>query len=142
MTMQVHWIPLRDAKRFIARHHRHLRQIQGAIIALGLWVDGELRGVTLIGRGARMDRPDVAVITRLCTDGCRNGCSKLYAKAKRLSQALGFVGIKTFTRENESGSSLFAVEAQSSGITPGRHWDRPSRPRQLGDKAPKRRWQL
>lgn len=71
--MRIAWISLRDAKRFIRLHHRHAPEIQGAIAALGLWVDGQLRGVVTIGRAARMDRPDMAVITRLCTDGCRNG---------------------------------------------------------------------
>ena len=140
--MRVAWIPLREAKRFIRLHHRHRPQLQGAIVALGLWVEGQLRGVVTIGRGARMDGPDVAVITRLCTDGCENGCSKLYGKAKRLAQALGFVGVKTFTLLSEPGTSLFAVGAQSNGQTDGGHWSRTGRPRDMADVAPKNRWSL
>ncbi len=140
--MKVAWIPLRDAIKFIAQHHRHRPRLQGGIVALGLWADEKLRGVVVIGRGARMDAGDTAVITRLCTDGCANGCSKLYIKAKRLAQALGFIGIKTFTREDESGASLFAAGAKPDGVTAGGHWSRPSRVRDIGDSERKRRWQL
>jgi hypothetical protein len=140
--VRIAWIPLKKAKAFIRQHHRHLPRLQGGIIALGLWVDGQLRGCVVIGRGARMDKPDVAVITRLCTDGCRNGCSKLYAKAKRLAQAMGFVGLKTFTREDESGSSLFAVGAAQDGTTAAQHWSREGRERTTDDVTAKKRWKL
>ena len=140
--MRVMWIPLREARRFIAEHHRHRPKLQGGIVALGLWVDDRLRGVVVIGRGARMDRPDTAVITRLCTDGCHNGCSKLYMKARRLAQALGFVGVKTFTRLDESGSSLLAVGAKDAGLTKAQHWSREGRPRSTDDATAKVRWEL
>jgi hypothetical protein len=141
--MKVAWIAIREAKRFIRSHHRHLPKIQGAIAALGLWVGGQLRGVALIGRGCREDGREVAVITRLCTDGCKNGCSKLYAKAKRLAQAFGFNGgIKTFTRQDESGSSLFAVGAEQSGMTKQGHWSREGRGRRKDGAESKRRWKL
>jgi hypothetical protein len=140
--VNVHWLPLEQARVFIGRHHRHKPKLQGGIVALGLWVDGVLRGVAVVGRGARMDSGGTAVITRLCTDGCFNGCSKLYSKAKRLAQALGFVGIKTFTREDESGASLFAVGAKESGLTSGGHWSRTGRQRDTGDLTKKQRWYL
>ncbi len=139
--MRVAWISIREARRFIEQRHRHLPRIQGAIAALGLWVDGRLRGVVTIGRAARMDAPDVAVITRLCTDGCRNGCSRLYSKAKRLAQAFGFVGVKTFTRHDEGGASLLACGATEDGHTKPEHWSRTGRPRDTSDTAPRRRWQ-
>src|SRR5205085_9560905 len=109
------WLPMKPARRFVREHHRHLPIIQGGIVALGLWVYGELRGVAIIGRGARLDAHDTATITRVCTDGYPNACSKLYSKAKRLAQALGFVGIKTFTRDDEPGVSLRAVGAKPAG---------------------------
>ncbi len=136
----IRWIPIYQARKFIKRHHRHAPHLTGAIVALGLWVGDELRGVATIGRGARMDRDDTAVITRLCTDGCRNGCSALYAKAKRLAQALGFVGIKTFTRGEEPGASLFAAGAELDGETKAQHWSRSRRPRSTEDATVKRRW--
>jgi hypothetical protein len=140
--MNVRWVPLKTALNFVRLKHRHRPKLQGGIVALGLFVEGELRGVAIIGRSVRMAGSDTATITRLCTDGCRNGCSKLYAKAKRLAQALGFVGIKTFTRLDESASSLFAVGAVQDGVTAGGHWSRESRPRDIGDIEPKRRWTL
>ncbi len=140
--MIVRWLPIAEAKSFIAANHRHRPRLQGAIVALGLWVDGQLRGVATIGRGARLDKPGVAVITRLCTDGCRNGCSKLYSKAKRLAQALGFVGIKTFTMPDELGTSLFAAGAVRDGMTKAGHWSRPSRQRNTDEASAKQRWKL
>lgn len=50
----IHWIPMREAKRFIRLHHRRLPKLAGGIAALGLWVDGVLRGVVVVGRGARL----------------------------------------------------------------------------------------
>jgi len=140
--MHVAWLSIREAKAFVAAHHRHRPRFQGAIVALGLWVEEVLRGVAVVGRGARRDGREIAVITRLCTDGCRNGCSKLYAKAKRLAQALGFVGIKTFTRQDESGVSLFASGASPQGLTSGGHWSREGRPRTTDGAEPKVRWAL
>lgn len=141
--MIVRWIALKEAKRFIRLHHRHAPKLTGGIVAIGLFVSGQLRGVAVVGRGARLDAPESATITRLCTDGCRNGCSKLYSKAKRLAQALGFTGkIKTFTRIDEAGSSLFAVGALEDGVTREQHWSRPSRPRSTDEATSKRRWRL
>lgn len=141
--MRIAWIPLKTALAFIRGHHRHRPALQGGIVALGLWDAADtLRGVAVIGRGARLDHADMAVITRLCTDGCDNGCSQLYAKAKRLGQALGFIGIKTFTREDETGASLAAVGAKRDGKTAAQHWSRKSRTRSTEDATSKVRWRL
>ena len=141
--IHVQWVPLRRAKEFIREHHRHRPKLTGAIVALGAFVDGELVGVVTIGRPiARMDGPGRMDITRLCTNGHRNACSKLYAKAKRLGQALGFVGIKTLTLLREPGSSLRAVGAKDAGTTRGGRWTRKQRQRADSDPARKRRWQI
>jgi hypothetical protein len=139
--MVIHWISLRQARAFVREHHRHLPQVQGGIVALGLWAEGILHGVSIIGRGARLDPPDTATLTRLCTDGYPNACSALYAKSKRLAQALGFVRLKTFTGMEEPGSSLRACGAIEDGETACESWDRPSRQRS-GKAAARRRWKL
>lgn len=140
--MLVKWISLKEAKRFIAAHHRHRPKLQGAIVALGCWDAGKLIGVATLGTPCRMESNDTVVITRLCTDGTPNACSKLYSKAKRLAQALGFTKIKTFTLPDESGSSLFAVGAEQQGQTRAQTWDRKNRPRLTGPLQKKVRWSL
>lgn len=138
--MIVKWLPLRLARQFIAAHHRHCGKLQGAIVALGCWVDGRLVGCVTLGRPARMDSADTVTITRLCTDGYPNACSKLYGKAKRLAQAMGFVRIKTFTLTTEIGASLRASGAEHAGKTAGGTWSRTSRQRKTLDVEAKNRW--
>jgi hypothetical protein len=142
MDVIVRWIAMKKALAFVRRLHRHLPRLQGGIVALGMWVDGALRGVAILGRPARMDAPNVVQVSRVCTDGIPNGCSKLYAKCKRVGEALGFTVVKTFTREDEPGSSLFAVQAQEDGLTDGEGWSRPSRKRNDVDLVRRRRWIL
>lgn len=140
--MKIAWISLKAAKAFIKANHRHRPNVQGGIVALGCWVDGVLVGVVVLGRAARMDAPGTVCITRLCTDGYRNACSKLYSKAHRLAQALGFTKIKTFTTQDETGASLRAVHAQEAGQTKEEDWSRSGRARAAGDTSPKKRWIL
>lgn len=141
--MLVKWLPLRDAKRFCKSHHRHCKPPVGGIVALGCWVEGELVGIVVVARSnARMDGKNVCEITRLATNGHPNACSKLYSKAKRLAQALGFTKIKTFTLPRESGASLFAVGAELDGETDGGQWGREGRPRETDNPGVKLRWKL
>jgi hypothetical protein len=140
--MTVRWIPLRLARQFLRAHHRHRPSLVGGIIALGAWSGETLVGVVVLGRASRMDPAETVTVTRLCTDGTPNVCSKLYAKARRLAQALGFVRVKTFTRLEEAGASLFAAGAEEDGRTTGGAWSREGRPRADEDTDPKRRWSL
>ncbi len=48
-------------------------------------------------------------MTRLVTNGHRNACSFLYARAARAAEAMGARSIQTFTREAEGGASLRAA---------------------------------
>lgn len=93
-------------------------------------------GVICVGRPvARMtDQRKVLEVTRLCTDGTKNACSKLYAAAARVGKEMGYEKIQTFILESEPGTSLIAsgwIKAAESG---GGSWSRPSRGRT--DKAP------
>ena len=80
-------IPIRwsEACRFIEQHHRHHRPPQGWKFGIGLARDGVLVGVVTVGRPVARARDDgwTLEVTRCCTDGTANACSKLYALAWR-----------------------------------------------------------
>lgn len=129
-------ISLREAGEFINRLHRHHQSPQGGKFAIGAEYGGKLVGVVIAGRtSARMDSdPFKGEITRVCTDGTRNACSFLYARARRAMQQMGYVRFKTFLLESENGGSVRADGWIFDGMTDGGSWDRPSRSRT--DKAP------
>jgi hypothetical protein len=67
------WLPLREADRFIAKHHRHHDPAQGGIVALGLWEGTDLVGVGVLGRpvSRMLQQQGAAEIVRLCVPrGC------------------------------------------------------------------------
>lgn len=148
--MQLRPITIRAAKRVVSELHRHLEPPQGAVFALSVWNDGQLVGVALVGRpvarmtalkGEREHKPAIEVI-RVATDGTRNACSFLYARAKRAAQALGYVRVLTKTLPAESGASLRAVGARLEGETRAQQWDRANRRRSMKPMTPKLRWDL
>ncbi len=82
---------LKDANVFVEQLHRHHKKVQGHRFSLKLLVEGAVVGVICVGRPvARMtDSAKVLEVTRLCTDGTKNACSKLYAAAARVGAAAG-----------------------------------------------------
>lgn len=110
--------------------------------------DGErLCGVAIVGRpvSRRLDNGLTAEITRCCTDGTPNACSKLYSAAKRTAQAMGYEKVITYTLASETGGSLFAVGAEvDDPACGGGEWSKPSRPRAKAehDTGKKVRWDL
>ncbi|MGM9309532.1 MULTISPECIES: XF1762 family protein [Eubacteriales] len=74
-------ISLREANRFIEKHHRHSGRAQGCKFCVALSDEsGVLHGVAVVGRSISryLDDGRTAEVTRLCTDGTFNGCSFLY----------------------------------------------------------------
>lgn len=69
-------------------------------------------------------------VNRTCTDGTPNVNSMLYGAAWRATKALGYRRLITYTRSDETGSSLkaagYRIVAQRS---PRKGWHRPARPR-------------
>jgi GNAT superfamily N-acetyltransferase len=125
-------------------HHRHHQPPNGGIGAVACFDGGTLVGVAIIARPVArlfMDT-DTAEITRLCVlPDHRNAASWLYARAKRLAQAWGFVRVVTYTLPSESGASLRAAGFQLDGVTAGGSWHRESRPREDNHPLdPKLRW--
>jgi hypothetical protein len=126
-------ISIRDAKRYVARWHRHLEPCRGALFAIAA-SRGDLEpvGVAIIGRpNARLSQDGLTceVLRVAAIEGERNVCSFLYSHARRAAQALGYRRGTTKTRVDESGASLRALGLRPDGTTRGREWDTPSRRR-------------
>lgn len=137
---------LADANAFVVEHHRHHAAVVGHKFSIGVTDEaGTLRGVAIVGRpvARKLDGGWTLEVTRLCSDGCPNACSALYAAAWRSARALGYRKLITYTLATEPGTSLRAAGWSVVGETPGRSWSVPSRPRV--DKhplEPRLRWEM
>lgn len=122
-------ITLDEAKRFVREHHRHNPKVTGWRVGVGL-SNGELRGVAILSRPVairvQMREPRTIEIIRVCTLGDKNANSRLYGAACRAAQALGYTAAITYTRPDESGSSLraagFIADEGEFGSRQGQEW--------------------
>lgn len=143
---KIHAVPLelKEANEFVNQLHRHHDPVYRDKFRVGAWKDGKLVGVVQIGRpvSRRLDDGKTVEVTRLCSDGTKNVCSFLYAKAAKIAEEMGYSKIITYILQSESGVSLKAAgwvcEDPHCG---GGHWDRPSRRRNTtAPIEPKQRW--
>jgi hypothetical protein len=144
-------ITLREANRFVATYHRHAEPVRGWRFGVGLERDGELVGVGVAGRPTShtLDGAGAIELTRVCTLGDPNACSRLYGALCRAAAALGYRTAYTYTLADEPGSSVraagFELDAEL-GARPS--WSSPSRPRadetlfgpRKRDTGPRCRW--
>jgi len=140
-----------DAKRFVAKHHRHNLAPVSGLFAVGLMDGGELVGVGIAGRTvARMLNDGFTIeITRCCTLGTPNASSMIYGAICRAAKALGWRKAITYTREDEPGTSLRASGFTCVAKTAAATWDTPSRARRSetlfgtmeGQDCAKNRWE-
>jgi hypothetical protein len=144
MGFRAKHITFRVAAEFIREHHRHHKPPQGGIVCLGLFWQGELVGVGVLGRPvARMaDDGMTCEITRLCVlPDHRNAASSLIGRVRRVAQALGYERVISYTLPEEGGFSLRATEANLDLRSGGGEWSRPSRGREKADQpGAKFRW--
>lgn len=99
---------MREANRFIEKHHRHSGRVQGCKFCVALSDGlGVIHGVAVAGRpiSRYLDDGRTAEVTRLCTDGTFNGCSFLYGCCARIAREMGFRKIITYTLAEESGAT-------------------------------------
>lgn len=129
--MRVRAATFQEATDFVGAQHRHHKPPRGHKFSLALEVAGQLVGVCIVGRPTARgwDHTTTVEVTRLCTDGTPNACSKLYSAARRAAQALGYEKLITYILESENGASLRAANWQESHRTKGGSWSCPSRPR-------------
>lgn len=146
MKREIHSVGLLIAKRLVKRLHRHSHKLPcGHLFSLALVCDGEIRGVAMVGRpvARRLDDGSTAEVTRLATDGVQSGCSQLYAACVRMARKAGYSRVVTYTRTDESGTSLRAAGWVATPMhTKPRQWNQPSRPREHDPDACGRiRWE-
>ena len=125
---------LGEACAFIKQYHRHHLPPQGGLFALAVADGNEVVGVVIVGRPvARMsDNGWTAEITRLCTkEGASMGAaSKLYQRAAKIAQLMGYKRVISYILVSETGVSLKAAGWTWQYNTKDQHsWDTPSRPR-------------
>ena len=91
MSLELQPITYKEACKFIDEHHRHHLPPQGWKFGIAVNDGEKVVGVITVGRPvARMlDDTWTLEVTRCCTDGTRNACSKLYSAAWRAAKALG-----------------------------------------------------
>ena len=122
----------KEAKSFVAKHHRHLKPSLGSVFCLAIADKAKrVRGVVMVGRPVArfLDDGWTLEVNRCCTDGVRNGCSALYAAAWRAAKALGWRRLITYTLPSEGGSSLLGAGWKLVGQRGGGEWNRTARPR-------------
>ena len=137
-------ITFRKACEYVEKTHRHHKKPQGMKFAVGCEVSGKLVGVAIAGRPVSRvnDSGKVLEITRVCTDGTENACSKLYGAVCRVAGAMGYEQVITYILGFEHGSSLKASGFKCDlKVCGGGSWSSPGR--QRVDKSPttrKQRW--
>jgi hypothetical protein len=126
------------AMNFIEGTHRHHGRLPGWKWGHGVASNGQLVGVAVCGRPTSQElakrEPHTIEVRRVATDGTRNACSFLYARARDAAVSKGYNRVITYILEHEPGTSLKAAGFRFVRMTDGGSWDRPSRPRK--DKAP------
>jgi hypothetical protein len=145
VSLAIRPITFDQAKDFIARHHRHHGPTRSWKFGVGATLAERLVGVIVVGRPVARGLDDgfTAEVTRCCTDGTRNACSKLYGVAARICREMGYRKIITYTLESELGTSLEASGWKLTAMTQGhRKWSCSSRPRAASAQpGPKKRWE-
>lgn len=157
--MRIKPITYRCACEFIKKIHRHHGIPQGHKFSIGAFIyfyacdiatKGEIKiehlvGVAVVGRptGRHTDKGKkvkiggemlkdvcIAEVTRLCTDGYDNCCSKLYSACQRICKHMGYDWIITYILDTEQGYSLRGAGwHKDKGRFGGKSWSVPSRPR-------------
>lgn len=139
-------VDLATARGFVAAHHRHHGPPIGHKFSVGVARGETLVGVAIIGRPVsrviQLEGATLEVI-RSATDGTRIANSMLYGAARRVTFALGYDRLITYTQDGETGASLQAAGYRVVAQRPARAgWDTPSRPREnRGDYITRTLWE-
>ena len=120
--MKIRPCTLKEAKKYVEKHHRHNKAPVGHKISVKLVDNDETLGVAVLSRPiARMlDDGFTAEITRCCTTGRKNACSMLYGSLLRVAKSIGYYRVITYTQSTESGSSLKAAGFVEDSRLPAR----------------------
>jgi hypothetical protein len=134
--LTIRHIELKSANAYVTEYHRHHKAVRGHRFSLACYEDGRLCGVAIVGRpcSRRIDQQMTVEVLRLCTDGTKNACSKLYGACRRAAKVLGYHRLITYTLAQENGKSLLASGFSYCYTSKGGSWNQPGRPRT--DAAP------
>lgn len=124
MGMELLPLSLAEANALVSQWHRHNRPVPGHKFSVGVARDGVVVGAVIVGRpvARHFDNGDTLEVVRVATDGSKNACSMLYGAAQRAAFALGYRRLITYTRTDESGSSLKAAGWKVIAKRPPRSW--------------------
>lgn len=124
--LQIRPLELREANKFIVAFHRHHDKVQGHKFSIGVFAGEVCAGIAVCGRpvSRHLDNGATIEVTRLCTGGMKNVCSKLYAACARIAKEMGYEKIQTYILESETGVSLKAAgwECEARGLA-GKAWN-------------------
>lgn len=131
-TLTIRPIILREANAYVAEYHRHNLPTNGHKWSLACYDGDRLCGVAIAGQpiARKLDDGFTIEVRRVCTDGTRNACSKLYGACARVAKEMGYRRIITYTLQSEPGTSLKASGWEDCGEAGGVSWNVPSRPRE------------
>ena len=117
-------ITLRAANAYVAEHHRHHGATAGGKFAVACYNGDELCGVAICGRpvSRHLDDNTTLEINRVCTDGTKNACSKLYGACCRIAKDMGYRKVITYILASEDGASVKASNFVCEGVAGGTHW--------------------
>jgi hypothetical protein len=142
--MRICPITLKEANTFVLNNHRHHKPTVGHKWSIGLMDGDQLVGVAIVGRpvARHSDNGITAEVTRLATNGIKNGCSMLYGACARVAKAMGYTKIQTYILDYELGTSLKASGWQLEAFTAGGQWVRNDGVINRTDQPtnPKQRW--
>lgn len=134
--MKLKPISFKDAAEYTHKYHRHSKYIHGWKFGVSIVDDNdEIIGVAVAGRPVSriLDDGYTLEILRICTNTDeKNVVSKLVSSMVRAGKALGYTKIITYTRIDETGTSLLACGFRSCKddmVVRKRSWNTPSRKR-------------
>lgn len=143
--LEIRPIYLREANEYVRKYHRHSIPTVGGRFALACYTDAKICGVAICGRPVSryLDNGTTLEIYRVCTDGERNACSKLYGACCRVAREMGYKTVITYTLEHEIGASLRASGFICEGIAGGLAWSgKRSRGYYVAPREKKIRWMM
>ena len=128
MTTIIKIVPvtIKQANDFVAKYHRHHKPVAFHKLSIGLEANNELVGVAIMAKpvSRMIDYSTTIEVSRLVTNGIKNGCSKLYGSCARLAKEMGYKKIQTYILETENGVSLKASGWYLEARTKGGIWKR------------------
>lgn len=118
-------IKQKPAHAFVLANHRHNRSLPaGDVFRVALALDGEIVAVAIAGYPIAEGLNDgrSLEITRVCTLGTKNACTRLYGALGRAAKALGYLTLWTYTLASEPGVSPRAAGFYLDAEIPERDW--------------------